>query len=331
MPELAWKWQPRCIHPSPFHRDVGGSSSLDGGMGEGETWGGTQGKGGLSSASPKWTTMFIVVRFLYFFMSSIQLTAPLPDTSVTKHIGMERSKCWCRRDCNVWEASQLCPGEGMCHKTRAMMFVVVRFLYSRSFHPRPPPFPMPVQPTMPRLFIDNENWLSTAWDLTTAEYDWPSMSSAHHRYIPPTRHQVMPVTFKTMATPSTRMLTEGPKPMWRKIWSQPQIWQDRGTDLSLTCHETWRCNDPSANMLKDVRPMLACWKMWKLNTGVETQKISTTQRKTQQQGIAPHDTASASGKGGLASELPKAAWVSLETVKTSKTQRHPGTCKSKST
>jgi len=38
-----------------------------------------------------------------------------------------------------------------------------------------------------------------------------------------------------------------------------------------------------------------------------------------------------SGKGGLASELPKAAWVSLETVKTSKTQRHPGTCKSKST
>jgi len=39
----------------------------------------------------------------------------------------------------------------------------------------------------------------------------------------------------------------------------------------------------------------------------------------------------ASGKGGLASELPKAAWVSLETVKTSKTQRHPGTCKSKST
>jgi len=38
-----------------------------------------------------------------------------------------------------------------------------------------------------------------------------------------------------------------------------------------------------------------------------------------------------SGKGGLASELPKAAWVSLETVKTSKAQRHPGSCKSKST
>jgi len=38
-----------------------------------------------------------------------------------------------------------------------------------------------------------------------------------------------------------------------------------------------------------------------------------------------------SGKGGLASELPKAAWVSLETVKTSKIQRHPGSCKSKST
>ena len=41
---------PRCIRPSPFQRDVGGSSSLDGGMGVGGTQGGTQDVGGPCSA-----------------------------------------------------------------------------------------------------------------------------------------------------------------------------------------------------------------------------------------------------------------------------------------
>ena len=51
MPLLTEKPGRRCICPSPFQRDVGGFCWLDGGMGEGETRGGTQGVGGPSSMS----------------------------------------------------------------------------------------------------------------------------------------------------------------------------------------------------------------------------------------------------------------------------------------
>ena len=78
----------RYIRPSPFQRDVGGSSSLDVGIGEGKTQGGTQGVGGPYSASRKRTMMNVVVRFLHFFVHSIQLTtfpqqAPPQGTTMT--------------------------------------------------------------------------------------------------------------------------------------------------------------------------------------------------------------------------------------------------------
>ena len=66
---------------SPFQRDVDGSSSLDGGMREVDTRGGTQGMGGPASASRKRTTMNVVVRFLHFFVHSIELTVPPPNAS----------------------------------------------------------------------------------------------------------------------------------------------------------------------------------------------------------------------------------------------------------
>ena len=81
-PPLSWgmwaqikmsKLGPHCICPSPFQRDVGGSSSLDGGMGE--TQGGIWGGGGPFSASGKRTTTFIVVCFLHSFVHTIHLTA----------------------------------------------------------------------------------------------------------------------------------------------------------------------------------------------------------------------------------------------------------------
>jgi hypothetical protein len=62
-PELARKRQRRCIRPSPFHRDVGGSSSLDGVMGERGTRGGTQGMGGPGGTSRKRSPTLVVARF----------------------------------------------------------------------------------------------------------------------------------------------------------------------------------------------------------------------------------------------------------------------------
>jgi hypothetical protein len=50
-PEFARKRQPRRIRPSPFQRDVGGSSLLDAGFGEGSTPVGTQKVGGPDGAS----------------------------------------------------------------------------------------------------------------------------------------------------------------------------------------------------------------------------------------------------------------------------------------
>jgi len=74
-PNQTLKTRTRCISPFPFQRDAGGSSSLDGGLGEGKTRGGTQGMGGPCSASRKRTTMNVVARFLHSFLYSIQLTA----------------------------------------------------------------------------------------------------------------------------------------------------------------------------------------------------------------------------------------------------------------
>ena len=45
-----------------------------------------RGDPGPCSASRKRTTMNVVVRFLHFFVHSIQLTAPLPNASVTNHV-----------------------------------------------------------------------------------------------------------------------------------------------------------------------------------------------------------------------------------------------------
>ena len=73
-------WQPSRTRPSPFQRDVGGVSSLDGGPWEGITRGGTHEEGGLGSASPKRTTMKIVVRFHHFLTLSVPLT---PSNSTT--------------------------------------------------------------------------------------------------------------------------------------------------------------------------------------------------------------------------------------------------------
>ena len=69
------------LHPSPFHRDVGSSSSLDGGIGEGDTWGRTQSIGGSASKSTKWTMMNIMVCFLHFFIHSIETEACPPNAS----------------------------------------------------------------------------------------------------------------------------------------------------------------------------------------------------------------------------------------------------------
>ena len=68
------KIRTRCIRPSPFQRDVGGSSLLDEGFRERETQGGTHCVGGPSSASQQRTTMNIVVRFLHSFVRFVQLT-----------------------------------------------------------------------------------------------------------------------------------------------------------------------------------------------------------------------------------------------------------------
>ena len=83
-PELARKCQPRCIRPSPFQRDVGGSSLLNRGMGEVDTRGGTQGMGGPASASRKRTTMNIVVRFLIFFCSFHRTDRPSTQRQQTR-------------------------------------------------------------------------------------------------------------------------------------------------------------------------------------------------------------------------------------------------------
>jgi len=84
--QLVRKCQPRCIRPSPFQRDVGGASSLDGGTGEGETQGVTQGMGGPFDASPQRTTMKIVVRFLPFISPRSALTTLSPHAAPTTHV-----------------------------------------------------------------------------------------------------------------------------------------------------------------------------------------------------------------------------------------------------
>jgi hypothetical protein len=72
-PNQIFKIRTRCICPFPCQRDAGGSRSLDGGMGELETQGGTHGVGGPCSASRKRTTMKVVVRFLHSFLPATQL------------------------------------------------------------------------------------------------------------------------------------------------------------------------------------------------------------------------------------------------------------------
>jgi hypothetical protein len=53
----------RHICPSPFQRDVGSASSLDGGTGEVERQGGTQEMGGPTGTSHERSTMKVVLRF----------------------------------------------------------------------------------------------------------------------------------------------------------------------------------------------------------------------------------------------------------------------------
>jgi hypothetical protein len=62
-PQLTSEARSHRSRPSPFQRDVGGLSSFDGGLGEGETSGGTQEVGGPCGAPRKRTTMEVVVRF----------------------------------------------------------------------------------------------------------------------------------------------------------------------------------------------------------------------------------------------------------------------------
>jgi len=74
---------PSRTRPSPLQRDVGGSWSIDGGVGDGEMRGGTQELGGPSSASRKRSTTFIVVRFRLSF--SFCPHPPLTPIRPTQH------------------------------------------------------------------------------------------------------------------------------------------------------------------------------------------------------------------------------------------------------
>jgi hypothetical protein len=62
--QLPQKRGRRHIRPSPFQRDVGGASSLNGGTGEVERPGGTQLVGGPGGKLRKRATTFVVARFL---------------------------------------------------------------------------------------------------------------------------------------------------------------------------------------------------------------------------------------------------------------------------
>jgi len=69
---------PSRIRPSPLQRDVGGSYLINGGVGDGETRGGTQEVGGPSSAYENWQRQMSLPVFFHSFFVNPPLTPGIP-------------------------------------------------------------------------------------------------------------------------------------------------------------------------------------------------------------------------------------------------------------